>query len=332
MLRIIEVLYRMKKNKSTFVAGHTGMVGSSLCKELSQTSSETLLLESHASLDLTNQAMVQSFFRDLPILNIYMVAGLVGGIKANNSYPADFLYQNMMMNANVIHAAYQAGIERLLVLGSACMYPVNSNQPVLESSLMAGLVEPTNEAYAIAKIATVKMAEMYRRQYDFDVRVIIPTNMYGPGDHYDPESSHVIPALLKKFHEAKLNRQPIVEIWGSGEPLRDFLYVDDFARLCVKIMNLGKSEYQELVGKEPYLNVCGSGEVSIGELSKLVANVVGYKGEIIFDSSKPDGAPRKVLDAKKLSKIGWKAETTLTEGLKSAYKDFLKILGKLNGE
>jgi GDP-L-fucose synthase len=315
----------MKNNRLVFLAGHTGMVGSSLSRELSKIPNVTLLLGSHTSLDLTNQAKVESFLRETPISSIYMMAGLVGGIKANNNYPGDFLYQNMMMNANVIHAAYQAGIESLLVLGSACMYPVNSNQPMQESSLMAGLVESTNEAYAIAKIATVKMAEMYRRQYNFDVRILIPTNMYGPGDHYDPDSSHVIPALLKKFHEARLSGQPIVEIWGSGKPLRDFLYVADFAKLCVKIMDLEKSEYQELVGNEPYINVCGSGEVSIDQLSHLVANVVGYTGEISFDRSKPDGAPRKVLDAQKLSKIDWKAETKLTQGLKSSYKDFLKI-------
>jgi len=314
----------MNKKKLTFIAGHTGMVGSALCKELSKRSSVPLLLESHLSVDLTNQAKVEALFSTSPILNIYMVAGLVGGIKVNNNFPGDFLYQNLMMNANVIHEAYKAGIEKLLVLGSACMYPVNAEQPVHESSLMTGLVEPTNEAYAIAKIATVKMAEMYRRQYDFDIRVLIPTNMYGPGDDYDPDSSHVIPALLRKFHEASLHGDAAVEIWGSGKPLRDFLFVNDFTRLCVKIMDLGKAEYQELLGGEPYLNISGSGEVSISELSHMVANVIGYKGEIVFDISKPDGAPRKVLDANKLSQIGWQAETTLAQGLKYAYEDFLK--------
>lgn len=311
----------MTKNKLTFIAGHTGMVGSSIYKQLS---SESLLLEPHDSLDLTDQAGVDSFFRAAPISYVYMMAGLVGGIKANNSYPADFLYQNMVMNSNLIHAAYQAGVERLLVLGSACMYPVNSNQPVQESSLMTGPVEPTNEAYAISKIATVKMAEMYRRQYGFDVRIMIPTNMYGPGDSYDPDSSHVIPALLRKFHEAKLSGKSQIEIWGSGKPLRDFLYVEDFAGLCIKIMDLDGPEYHQLVGNEAYLNVGGSGEVSIRDLSHLVASVTGYDGAIVFDVSKPDGAPRKVLCTQKLLKMGWKNETTLAQGLKLAYEDFLK--------
>ncbi len=315
----------MTKKNLIYVAGHSGMVGSSLCKQLIDLSSGIVVCESRFLLDLTNQAKLEAFFENAEISSVYMMAGLVGGIKANNSFPAEFLYQNMIMNANLIHAAYKFGVKRLLILGSACMYPVDANQPVRESSLMTGPVEATNEGYAIAKIAAVKMAEMYRRQYNFDVRILIPTNMYGPGDHYDPENCHVIPALLRKFHEAKLNHQNAIEIWGSGKPLRDFLFVDDFARLCIKIMDLDESRYQDLIGVEPYLNVGGSGEVSIRDLSHLVANIVGYQGAIVFDSTKPDGAARKVLCSEKLSNMGWNPETTLSEGLKLAYQDFLRV-------
>jgi len=315
----------MTKKNLIYVAGHSGMVGSSLCKQLMDLSSGIVVCESRSLLDLTNQVKLEAFFENAEISSVYMMAGLVGGIKANNSFPAEFLYQNMIMNANLIHAAYKFGVKRLLILGSACMYPVDANQPVRESSLMTGPVEATNEGYAIAKIAAVKMAEMYRRQYNFDVRILIPTNMYGPGDHYDPENCHVIPALLRKFHEAKLNHQNAIEIWGSGKPLRDFLFVDDFARLCIKIMDLDQSRYQDLIGVEPYLNVGGSGEVSIRDLSHLVANIVGYQGAIVFDSTKPDGAARKVLCSEKLSNMGWNPETTLSEGLKLAYQDFLRV-------
>lgn len=319
----------MTNEEVVYVAGHSGMVGSSLCKQL-KLLSDTVVYESRELLDLTNQAELESFFGGTEISSVYMMAGYVGGIRANNSFPAEFLYQNMIMNANLIHAAYKFGVKRLLILGSACMYPVDAIQPVRESSLMTGAVEATNEGYAIAKIAALKMAEMYRRQYNFDVRILIPTNMYGPGDHYDPENCHVIPALLRKFHEAKLNHQSVIEIWGSGKPLRDFLYVDDFARLCIKIMELDKSHYQDLVGVEPYLNVGGSGEVSIGDLSHLVANIVGYQGAIVFDSTKPDGAPRKVLSPEKLSSAGWNPKITLGEGLKLAYQDFLRAYGGAN--
>ncbi len=315
----------MTKKNFIYLAGHSGMVGSSLCKQLMDLSNDIVVHESRSLLDLTNQAKLEAFFENAEISSVYMMAGLVGGIKANNSFPAEFLYQNMIMNANLIHAAYKFGVKKLLVLGSACMYPVDANQPVRESSLMTGSVEATNEGYAIAKIAAVKMAEMYMRQYDFDVRILIPTNMYGPGDHYDPENSHVIPALLRKFHEAKLNHQSVIEIWGSGKPLRDFLFVDDFARLCIKIMDLDESSYKDLVGMEPYLNVGGSGEVSIRDLSHLVANIVGYQGVIVFDGTKPDGAPRKVLSPEKLSNMGWSPETTLGDGLKLAYQDFLRV-------
>jgi GDP-L-fucose synthase len=316
----------MQDQEITFIAGHAGMVGSSLHKLLiGRLGDRALLVKSRDSLDLTNQSQVDFYLKNNRVNNIYMMAGLVGGIKANNSSPANFVYQNLAMNANLIHAAHEHGVRKMLVLGSACMYPVNARQPVSESSLMSGLVEQTNEAYAIAKIATVKMAEMYRRQFDFDVRIIIPTNMYGPGDCYDLDNSHVIPALLRKFHEAMLNGKSVVEIWGSGKPMRDFLFVDDFASLCIKIMDLEKSQYQKLVGKEPYLNACGSGEVSINDLSHLVARIVGYEGAIAFDSSKLDGSPRKVLSGDKLLSLGWKAETTLVQGLKLAYEDFLKI-------
>jgi len=315
----------MSKKNLIYVAGHSGMVGSSLCKQLMDLSNDIVVHEPRSLLDLTNQTKLEDFFENAEISSVYMMAGLVGGIKANNSFPAEFLYQNMIMNSNLIHTAYKFGVKRLLILGSACMYPVDANQPVRESSLMTGPVEATNEGYAIAKIAAVKMAEMYRRQYNFDVRTLIPTNMYGPGDHYDLENCHVIPALLRKFHEAKLNHQNAIEIWGSGKPLRDFLFVDDFARLCIKIMDLDKSRYQDLIGVEPYLNVGGSGEVSIRDLSHLVANIVGYKGAIVFDSTKPDGAARKVLCSEKLSNMGWNPETTLSEGLKLAYQDFLRV-------
>jgi GDP-L-fucose synthase len=316
----------MKKNKSTFIAGHTGMVGSSLYKLLSNSMDGRVVVRSRDLLDLTNQHEVKLFFNDMFLDEVYMLAGLVGGIKANSNFPADFLYQNMMMNANIINTAYESGVKKLLVLGSACMYPLGATQPISEFELMTGAVEPTNEAYAVAKIATVKMAEMYRRQYNFDVRILVPTNMYGPGDCYDLDGSHVIPALLRKFHEAKVNSNKRVEIWGSGYPLRDFLYVDDFAALCVKVMKMDKSEYEGLLGGEPYINVGGGGEISIRELALLVSGAVGYSGEIIFDNSKPDGAKRKSLNAEKLNLMGWAPQTELSKGLIMAYQDFLKII------
>jgi GDP-L-fucose synthase len=299
----------MSKKNLIYVAGHSGMVGSSLCKQLMDLSNDIVVHEPRSLLDLTNQTKLEDFFENAEISSVYMMAGLVGGIKANNSFPAEFLYQNMIMNSNLIHTAYKFGVKRLLILGSACMYPVDANQPVRESSLMTGPVEATNEGYAIAKIAAVKMAEMYRRQYNFDVRTLIPTNMYGPGDHYDLENCHVIPALLQRFHHAKLSNSPEIVIWGSGAPMREFLYVDDFAEFVV---NLIKSNL-----KFPdFLNIGHGTDFTIKQYYKRVINIINPKIKIFFNKKYPSGMKRKLIDsslAKKLYK--WSPKTSLDKGL-----------------
>ncbi len=283
-----------------------------------------MVTRSRRELDLTSQHDVETFFRENAIDQVYLAAAKVGGIMANNCYPADFIYENVMMQANVIHYAYKAGVKRLLFLGSSCIYPKFAEQPIREDYLMTGKLEPTNEPYAIAKISGIKMCESYNRQYGVDYRSIMPTNLYGPGDNYHPDNSHVIPALLRRFHEAKVERQPSVRVWGSGKPLREFLYVDDLAAASVLLMELPSERYRDITDPmESHINVGAGIDITIAELATLIADVVGYSGLLEFDASKPDGTPRKLLDISKLKSIGYVPETSLRDGLQRAYEDFL---------
>ena len=311
-----------------YVAGHRGMVGSAIVRALKAQGHSNLVTRSHAELDLTNQAAVQAFFAEEKPDQVYLAAAKVGGIHANNTYPADFIYQNLMVQANVIEAAFRNGVKKLLFLGSSCIYPRLAEQPMREDALLTGVLEPTNEPYAIAKIAGIKLCESYNRQYGashgVDYRSVMPTNLYGPGDNYHPENSHVIPALIRRFHEAKLSGAPSVSIWGSGTPKREFLYVDDMAAASVFVMNLPQATYQQ--HPQPmlsHINVGFGSDVTIAELAQAVGQTVGYQGAIEFDSSKPDGAPRKWMDSSRLNALGWQAHVALADGLEQAYASFL---------
>jgi GDP-L-fucose synthase len=286
-----------------------------------------IITRTHAELDLTNQAAVREFFQTEKPDQVYLAAAKVGGIHANDTYPAEFIYQNLMIEANVIDAAFQNGVKKLLFLGSSCIYPKFAEQPMREDALLTGRLEPTNEPYAIAKIAGIKLCESYNRQYGqshgIDYRSVMPTNLYGPGDNYHPENSHVIPALIRRFHEAKINGAPSVVIWGSGTPRREFLYVDDMARACVHVMNLDKETYGQHT--EPmcsHINVGTGTDLTIQELAETIKAVVGYQGEISFDPTKPDGSPRKLMESRRLNSLGWMPEVSLKDGLASAYADF----------
>ncbi|MFT6908534.1 MAG: GDP-L-fucose synthase [Oleiphilaceae bacterium] len=316
-------------SQTIFVAGHNGMVGSAIIRQLQKDSSCRIITANRDELDLTNQQGVNDFFTDNKIDQVYLAAAKVGGIYANNTYPAEFIYSNLMIQTNVINSAFKVGIKHLLLLGSSCIYPKNAPQPMNEEALLSGKLEPTNEPYAIAKIAGIKMCESYNRQYGdshgIDYRSVMPTNLYGPGDNYHPENSHVIPALIRKFHEAKVNNSPFVTIWGSGTPYREFLYVDDMAAASVYVMNLKKSIYDRHT--QPilsHINVGIGHDLTIAELAKTIGKVVGFKGTIDFDRSKPDGSPRKLMDSTCLNKLGWTANTILVDGLTITYDDFLK--------
>lgn len=306
------------------------MVGSAIMRLLQTAGhpAEKIITRSHAELDLTNQAAVRTFFAEKKPDQVYLAAAKVGGIHANNSYPADFIYDNLMMEANVIDAAFRNGVKKLLFLGSSCIYPKLAEQPMREDALLTGPLEPTNEPYAIAKIAGIKLCESYNRQYGsshgVDYRSVMPTNLYGPGDNYHQENSHVVPALIRRFHEAKVSDAPAVTIWGTGTPRREFLHVDDMAAACVHVMNLPKAAYEQHTSPmQSHLNVgCGS-DVSIAELAHTIGKVVGYEGQIGFDPSKPDGAPRKLMDSSRLEQLGWRASIELGQGLHHAYADFL---------
>jgi GDP-L-fucose synthase len=315
----------MKATQSRiYVAGHRGMVGSAIVRLLQARGHTDIVTRTHAELDLTNQAQVRAFFAAEKIDQVYLAAAKVGGIHANNTYPAEFIYQNMMMEANVIHQAWSAGVNKMLFLGSSCIYPKHAEQPMSERALLTGQLEPTNEPYAVAKIAGIKLCESYNRQYGTDCRSVMPTNLYGPGDNYHPENSHVIPALIRRFHEAKVNRAEKVVIWGTGTPRREFLYVDDMAAASVYVMELDQTTYN--AHTEPmlsHINVGTGRDVTIRQLAEAVQMTVGFKGELMFDSSKPDGTPRKLLDVSKLNGMGWVAQTDLIPGLKKAYEDFL---------
>jgi GDP-L-fucose synthase len=307
------------------------MVGSAIVRHLlaQGVTHSCIITRTHAELDLTNQAAVQAFFAAEKPTQVYLAAAKVGGIHANNTYPADFIYQNLMMQANVIEAAFQNGVQKLLFLGSSCIYPRTAQQPMREDALLTGTLEPTNEPYAIAKIAGIKLCESYNRQYGashgVDYRSVMPTNLYGPGDNYHPENSHVVPALIRRFHEAKLANAPSVAIWGTGTPRREFLYVDDMAAASVHVMQLAKATYdQHTTPMQSHINVGSGSDVTIAEVAQRIAQTVGYRGQIEFDTSKPDGAPRKWMDSSRLNALGWHTKVCLQQGLALAYSDFLR--------
>lgn len=312
-----------------YVAGHRGMVGSAIVRALVRAGhpENRILCRTHAELDLTEQATVRAFMDSERPQQVYLAAARVGGIHANNTQPAEFIYQNLMMEANLIHAAYRAGVKRLLFLGSSCIYPRLAPQPMREDTLLTGLLEATNEPYAIAKIAGIKLCESYNRQYGaegVDYRSVMPTNLYGPGDNYHPENSHVIPGLIHRFHRARAENWPQVEIWGTGTPLREFLHVDDMASASLHVMNLPKAVYESLTRPmQSHINVGYGSDIAIGELGHLVARIVGYTGRIVFDTSKPDGTPRKLMDSQRLNDMGWRPSIDLEHGLTQAYQDFL---------
>lgn len=314
-----------------YIAGHRGMVGSAICRNLQQQGQTDLVTRTHAELDLTNQAAVQAFFAQEKPTQVYLAAAKVGGIHANNSYPAEFIYDNLMVQANVIDAAFKNGVQKLLFLGSSCIYPKLAPQPMAEDALLTGQLEPTNEPYAIAKIAGIKLCESYNRQYGashgVDYRSVMPTNLYGPGDNYHPENSHVIPALIRRFHEAKVSGAASVSIWGSGTPRREFLYVDDMAAASVHVMDLPPATYAlHTRPMQSHINVGSGSDITIQELALAVGQTVGFAGRIEFDASKPDGAPRKWMDSSRLNALGWQAQVGLQQGLAAAYQDFLSKL------
>lgn len=315
----------MRETGKIFVAGHNGMVGSAIVRTLlaQGVGQSQLITRTHHELDLCNQQAVQDFFASNLIDRVYLAAAKVGGIHANNTYPAEFIYQNLMVQNNVIHSAHLHSVQRLLFLGSSCIYPRLAAQPMREDALLTGQLEPTNEPYAIAKIAGIKLCESYNRQYGRDYRSVMPTNLYGPGDNYHPQNSHVIPALIRRFHDAKVSGAAEVEIWGTGTPRREFLYVDDMAEASVFVMNLPSPTYESVVSpNQSHLNVgCGS-DLTIEELARAAGEVVGYSGRITFDTTKPDGVPRKWLDSGRLNDLGWLPKTALHVGLQSAYADF----------
>ena len=307
-----------------YVAGHRGMVGSAILRELKNQGLHNIVVRTHAELDLTDQHAVRAFFASERPDQVYLAAARVGGIHANNTYPAEFIYQNLMMEANIIHEAYKHGVQKLLFLGSSCIYPKLVEQPMKEDALLTGVLEATNEPYAIAKIAGIKLCESYNRQYGVDYRSVMPTNLYGAGDNYHPENSHVIPALIRRFHEAKVNQAPEVIIWGSGTPMREFLYVDDMATACVYVMNLDKNIYDQHT--EPmlsHINVGFGSDVTIKALAQTISEVVGYQGNIGFDVTKPDGTAKKLMDSGRLNSLGWIAQVNLKDGLNKAYQDYL---------
>jgi GDP-L-fucose synthase len=311
-------------DQKIYVAGHEGMVGSSIVRTLKNKGYSNIIGHTHEELDLTNQVAVHQVFEEEKPQQVYLAAAKVGGIHANNTYPAEFIYDNIMVEANVIHAAYKSGVKKLLFLGSSCIYPKSAEQPMREEALLSGHLEATNEPYAIAKITGIKLCESYNRQYGVDYRSVMPTNLYGPGDNYHPENSHVIPALIRRFHEAKFNGSSSVTIWGSGKPRREFLYVDDMAEASVFVMELEQKKYQSQTEiMRSHLNVgCGS-DVTIKELAETISNVVGYNGEINFDVAKADGTIRKLMDSERLNNLGWQAKVSLKEGLEKAYRDYL---------
>ena len=318
----------MSKESRIYVAGHRGMVGSAIIRALERNGQTNIVTRTHAELDLIDQAAVRDFFKLERLDQVYLAAARVGGIHANNTYPAEFIYENLMVEANVIHEAWRAGIKKLLFLGSSCIYPKLAPQPMREDALLTGPLEPTNEPYAIAKIAGIKLCESYNRQYGqshgVDYRSVMPTNLYGPGDNYHPENSHVIPALIRRFHEAKIVSAPTVTVWGDGTACREFLYVDDMAEASVHVMNLDKEVYRaHTQPMQSLINVgCGK-DITIRQLAELVGQAVGYQGKIEFDATRPNGTPRKLMDSGRLNALGWQARVHMKQGLVAAYEDFM---------
>jgi GDP-L-fucose synthase len=316
--------------KRIFVAGHNGMVGSAICRQLVSDHNIEIVTQTRSELNLVSQQAVAEFFSSNNIDEVYLAAAKVGGIVANNEYPADFIYENLMIQANIIHNAYQSGIKKLLFLGSSCIYPKLAEQPMAEESLLTGTLEATNEPYAIAKIAGIKLCESYNRQYATDYRSVMPTNLYGQGDNFHPENSHVIPAMMQRFHNATQNGDDEVVVWGSGKPMREFLHVDDMASASVQIMNLAETDYQENV--QPmlsHINVGTGVDCTIRELAETIAKVVDFKGNLVFDTSKPDGTPRKLMNVDRAKSLGWQAAIELEEGLKSTYQWFLQNIDSI---
>ena len=320
-------------NKKIYVAGHRGMVGAAIVRQLKNLGHLNIVMRTHDELDLTNQAAVAQFFKDEQPEEVYLAAARVGGIYANNTFPAEFIYENLMIEANVIHQSFVSGVKKLLFLGTSCIYPKLAEQPITEAALLTGKLEPTNEPYAIAKIAGIKLCESYNRQYGaakgIDYRCVMPTNLYGIGDNYHPENSHVIPALIRRFHEAKTSGAPEVVIWGTGTPRREFLYVDDMAAASIFVMNLDKAIYESNTDlMQCHLNVGFGSDVTIKELASAVAQAVQYSGAITFDATKPDGAPRKWMDSSKITTLGWSPLVGLEDGLLASYAEFQQLVAK----
>ncbi|HIF9217876.1 TPA: GDP-L-fucose synthase [Photobacterium damselae] len=310
--------------KRIFVAGHRGMVGSAIVRQLSQRDNVEIITCTRSELDLLNQQSVNDFFAQADIDEVYLAAAKVGGIHANNTYPADFIYENLMMECNIIHAAHQHDVQHLLFLGSSCIYPKLAEQPMTESALLTGTLEATNEPYAVAKIAGIKLCESYNRQYGRDYRSVMPTNLYGENDNFHPDNSHVIPALMRRFHEAKLNNDNEVVVWGTGTPMREFLFVDDMAAASIHVMELDNETYQ--ANTQPmlsHINVGTGVDCTIREMAETMAKVVGFNGDVVFDSTKPDGTPRKLMDVSRLADLGWCYSVSLEEGLTHTYQWFL---------
>ncbi|MFT6476331.1 MAG: GDP-L-fucose synthase [Zhongshania aliphaticivorans] len=310
--------------RRVFVAGHRGMVGSAIVRRLECLGGYEIITAGRESLDLLNQQMVADFFSEQKVDEVYLAAAKVGGIVANNTYPADFIYENLMIECNIIHSAFKSGVERLLFLGSSCIYPKLAEQPMMEAALLTATLEPTNEPYAIAKIAGIKLCESYNRQYGVDYRSVMPTNLYGENDNFHPENSHVIPAMMRRFHEAAERGDPEVVVWGTGTPMREFLHVNDMAEASVFVMNLERSVYNvNTQSMLSHINVGTGIDCTISELAHTLAKVIGYGGRIVFDTSKPDGAPRKLMDVSRLSRMGWRASVSLEDGLTDTYQWFL---------
>jgi len=315
----------MESNDKIYIAGHKGMVGSAIVRQLESRGFTNLLMRSHAELDLTNQAQVQTFFQQEKPDYVILAAGKVGGIHANNTFPADFIYQNIMIEANVINSAFEANVKRLLLLGSTCIYPRAVEQPMREDALLTAILEPTNEPYALAKITGIKLCESYNRQHGTDYRSVMPTNLYGSNDNFHPENSHVIPGLMRRFHEAKINNDAELTVWGTGKAMREFLYVDDMAEASLYVLELSKKSYQ--ANTRPtlsHINVGSGIDITIRELAEIIQEVVGFNGTLNFDSSRPDGAPRKLIDVSRLSNMGWKYNINLKDGLRKTYEWYLK--------
>ena len=323
----------MNKEDKIYVAGHLGLVGSAIVRQLNAAGFRNIVGRTRAEMDLCEQADVRDFFEAEKPDHVVLAAAKVGGIHANNTFPAEFIYDNLLVEVNVIDAAHRVGVDRLLFLGSSCIYPRMAEQPMREDALLTGLLEPTNEPYAIAKIAGIKVCESYNRQYGTHYRSVMPTNLYGPGDNFDLNSSHVMPALIRRFHDAKLNGDPSVTVWGTGTPRREFLHVDDMAAACVHVMGLDDKIYED--NTQPmlsHINIGFGSDVSIGELASLVKKVVGYEGELLYDTSKPDGTPRKLMDTSRLRSLGWTPQVELPEGVGATYAWFLEHQNEFRGK